>query len=122
MAYFAIDGYDIINFIAEKGIEWSVNDVDGPNAGRTMDAQMHRDKVGEKKKVKIKCIPMYTEDTRPLLSRLRNANVIIDTDIDPIDNATTYRAYCSSRPAVCMMIDEDGKPRWDGVEFSLIEV
>ena len=42
---FTINGVDITPFIAFGGLQYSLNDVDAPNTGRSMDATMHRARV-----------------------------------------------------------------------------
>lgn len=64
---FMIDGVDIRHFIAEKGIKWQRNDVDGPNAGRALaSADMIRDRVAIKGRLDITCRPLTFQEAKML--------------------------------------------------------
>ncbi len=59
---FSIDGVDIRPYIAEKGIQWSRNDIDGENAGRTLSGVMVRDRVATKMRLDVSCRPLLREE------------------------------------------------------------
>ena len=54
---------DITKGIAYQGITFSRNDVEAPDAGRTLDGIMHRSRVAIKEKIKIKTVPMHPVPT-----------------------------------------------------------
>ena len=56
-----IDGVDITPYIAYQGIQYTRNDIDGPNAGRALDGTMYRDRVTVKDKWTITCRPLTGE-------------------------------------------------------------
>ena len=41
---FKINGTDITPYIANGGLQYTRNDLDGPNAGRALDGTMYRDR------------------------------------------------------------------------------
>ena len=63
-----IDGTDITDLIAEKGIKWTRNDLDGPNAGRTLSGLMIRDRVAIKIKLEITCKELTGDELRMLMN------------------------------------------------------
>ena len=119
--YFRVNGVNILPFIAEKGLEWTENDIDAPDSGRTLDGLMHRGKVCEKRKVSITCWPLNPVESQIVLNSLTPQYVQVETNIDPKYGDTVMTMYNSSRPATCLIIDEKGNPKWDGIKFNLIE-
>ena len=59
-----VDGHDLTRFVVSGGYAVSRNDVDGRNAGRTMDAKMHRDYITFKRKLEIKFRPLSKDEWR----------------------------------------------------------
>ena len=96
--YMMINGLNIIDYIAE--IKWSSNDLDGPEAGRTLDTIMHRDKLGEKARFDIKLIPIPANLAIQIMAVLKNpefdcvTNLIVsDANMSP----SSFRMYNSTR-------------------------
>ena len=79
---FLIDGLDVSPYVAYKGFKWTRNDIDGPDAGRTMDGMMHRLRVATKIRLDITCRPLTTEETRILLPAILPEYVNVTYD-DP---------------------------------------
>jgi hypothetical protein len=48
------ENFDITSFVIKGGLMVARFDIDGPNAGRTMDMKMHRDYLGYKRKIELK--------------------------------------------------------------------
>ena len=63
-----IDGVDITDWVEENGIKWTRNDLDGPNAGRTLTGLMIRDRVAVKIKLQVTCKNLVGEDLQTLLN------------------------------------------------------
>nr|DAT70870.1 MAG TPA: hypothetical protein [Caudoviricetes sp.] len=55
---FKINGTDITPYIANGGLQYTRNDLDGPNAGRALDGTMYRDRVATKDKWTVNCRPL----------------------------------------------------------------
>lgn len=119
--YFRVNGVEILRYIADKGLEWQENDIDAPDSGRTLDGLMHRGKVCEKRKLSITCWPLKLAESRIVLNALSDQYVQVDTNLDPKYGTTSMTMYNSSRPASCLIIDEDGNAKWDNIKFNLIE-
>lgn len=114
-----INNHDYSGKIERKGVSWERNDLDGDDAGRTMDGIMHRAKVDTKRKLGYKLMNM----TRAELAQL-------DTDLSSDTFSATYldlhgvqtrTFYCTSFKATTEQVcDEDGE--WGDATFNMIEV
>ena len=116
----SINGTDITNWIAEKGIKWTRNDLDGPNAGRTLSGLMIRDRVAIKIKLEITCKELYGEDLQTLLTLLLPEYVDV-TYNDPLYGEVTKTMYSNNNTSILNRIDTAGKRVWGSIMFPLIE-
>ncbi len=57
-----VNGYDLTKYLIEGGLGESRNDLDGPNAGRTMDGYNHRDYITFKRKYEAKWRSLKKEE------------------------------------------------------------
>lgn len=112
-----IDGIDMMPYIVQNGIKWSRNDVDGANAGRTMDATMHRQRVAEKARLDVTCLPLPSEHAAIVLNAIRPEYFEVEY-MDPMDGLSIKTMYCSTVPATYVDTDTD---LWNGIAFALIE-
>lgn len=117
---FKIDGVDILPFITQKGIKWQRNDLDGENAGRTMDGIMHRSRVASKIRLDITCIPLKSEDAKTILNLIYPEYVTVEYT-DPMYGLVTKTMYSNNNPATFMALHSDGTEYWEGISFPLIE-
>ena len=109
-----ISGQDITDFIANGGLQWSRNDIDGPNAGRALDGTMYRDRVAVKKRYDITLKPVTTLEKNTVLALIEPE--FYQAEID----GETFEAYTSSVPAQYLM-KINGKEYWTGIKFAVIE-
>lgn len=117
---FKINGTDITPYIANGGLQYTRNDLDGPNAGRALDGTMYRDRVATKDKWTVNCRPLTSQETATLLSLIEPEYVSL-TVTNPKTNTTrTYQAYSNNVPAEFLMI-KNGVEYWTGISFPLIE-
>lgn len=117
---FKINGVDIAPYILEGQLQWTRNDVDGPNSGRALDGTMYRDRVAKKAKWTVPCIPLSGPDAAKILTLIEPEYVTV-TCTDPMTNSLrTFQAYSNNVPAT-HMITEDGVDKWSGISFPLIE-
>lgn len=120
--YFKIDGVDVMRYIEDSGLKWQRNDVDSSNAGRTMDATMHRGRVAVKIRYDITCRTLTTEEANKLLQLILPEFVTVETNLDPLYSTTIKTYYSNNIPATCMTVDPDtGIALWEGITFPLIE-
>lgn len=114
---------DIIQFLEHKGIKWQRNDVDGPNAGRTLDATMHRDRVATKIRLDCTCKPLTTLQASQLLEAIQPEYIDVTyTDVRLGAVRQNVRMYSNNVPATHCVITSDGTEYWEGITFPLIEV
>lgn len=118
---FTIDGIDMTPYIAFGGVKWTRNDVDGPNAGRTMDAVMHRGRVATKIRLDVTCRPLEANEASVVLNAIYPQYVTV-TYTDPmLGRDVTRTMYSNNNPATYMIRRRDGRELWNGITFPLIE-
>ena len=115
-----INGTDITDLIAEKGIKWTRNDLDGPNAGRTLSGLMIRDRVAIKIKLEITCKELSGDELRMIMNLTLPEFVSVTYD-DPIYGRVTKTMYSNNNAATLSRIDTAGKRVWNSITFPLIE-
>ena len=130
-----IDGVDITPYIAYQGVQWSRNDVNGPNAGRTMSGLMIRDRVATKIRLDITCRPLKTDELRTLLNLIYPEFVTVVYE-DPMQGMVSKTMYANNNKAQflqkyepeetdCQWIcgKDPGQPyeRWFNITFPLVE-
>lgn len=117
----SIDGTDITNFIAYKGVQWKRNDIDGPNSGRTLSGLMIRDRVATKIRLDITCRQLTLTEVRTLLNLLMPEFVSVTYD-DPMDGVVTRTMYANNNGAQFLFAkNNDTQEWWDNITFPLIE-
>lgn len=116
-----IDGLDITSYIAYGGIKWTRNDIDAPDAGRTMDGVMHRGRVATKIKLEITTTPLKTADLRTLLNAIYPEYVEVTYD-DPMEGSVVKLMYSNNNPATFCMVQPNGDEWWKSISFPLVEV
>ncbi|MEE1199466.1 MAG: hypothetical protein U0L09_02330 [Christensenellales bacterium] len=112
-----INGVDILPFVAAKGIKWQRSDLDGENAGRTMDGIMHRSRVATKIRLDITCVSLRSEDARTILNLIYPEYVTVEY-LDPMYGLVTKTMYSNNTPATYINTTTD---KWEGISFPLIE-
>lgn len=118
---FQVNGVDMTPYIAHGGLSWQRSDVDGPNAGRTLDAEMHRDRVAIKTRWDVTCRPVKSSELALILSTIEPEYVSV-TYTDPVTNTVkTGDFYSNNVPAQFLMVNKAGVEYWTGVTFPLIQ-
>lgn len=112
-----INGVNILPFVAEKGIKWQRNDIDGPNAGRTMDGEMHRERITSKVRLDITCLPLYSSDAQTVLNAIAAEYVEVEY-MDPMYGYVIKTMYSNNTPATYINTRTN---MWEGIAFPLIE-
>lgn len=112
-----VNGVDMLPYIVQKGIKWQRNDLDGSNAGRTMDGIMHRERVSTKIRLDITCLPLSSEDAKTVLSAIFPEYVEVEY-LDPLYGYVYKTMYSNNTPATYINTTTD---KWEGITFPLIE-
>ena len=115
-----IDGTDITNLIAYKGLKWSRNDVDGPNAGRNINGLMIRDRLGTKIRLDVTCRPLKDEE-HSMLMRLLMPEFVSVTYDDPALGVVTKTMYANNHSSTFLIKKPNGREYWGSVSFPLVE-
>ena len=115
-----INGTDITPLIAAGGFKWQRNDLESPDAGRTLDGIMHRGRVTTKIRLDITCRPLSALELKLLLRIIINEYVSVEYD-DPMSGREYKTMYSNNNPATCLIVHSDGTETWDEVTFPLIE-
>lgn len=115
---FKINGRDMLPYIAQKGIKWQRYDLDGPNAGRTLDGNLIRDRVASKIRMDITCLPLSSDDAMIVLNTIYPVYVDVEYT-DPMYGNVIKTFYSNNIPATYINTTTD---MWEGITFSLIEI
>lgn len=112
---------DITRRIVQGGFSMSENDLDSPNAGRTLDGIMYRGKVTEKNRADIKLVDIKEVDLAPILAILRNEYFTCETDMFTGKGVLVMEMYNSTRKYSVVIIDSDGVAWYQDVSFNIIQ-
>ncbi len=119
---FEINGFDIVPFVEEDGIDWTANAIDGPDAGRDLAADMDRDLIAYKASGKISCVWMPKETALLLHRAIMPEYVTVRTDTIPwIDGVVTKRMYSNNISSKLLQEYTDGTKVYGDLTFPLIE-
>ena len=117
---FTVNGVNILPYIEENGIKWQRNDIEAPEAGRTLDATMHRGRVAMKVRLDITCRPLKTSEAMILMNAIYPEYVTVRYE-DPRQGDVTKQMYSNNTPATCATVYPDGTAVWEDITFPLIE-
>lgn len=118
---FTVDGVNLLPYLAGEGLKWQRNDLDSPDAGRTMDGVMHRARIASKVTLELTCRSLTTQEAKTVLQAIYPEFVTVVYE-DPQEGTTvTKTMYSNNNPATFMQLETDGTYRWTGISFPLIE-
>lgn len=117
-----INGTDITDYIAFQGLKRGRNDVESPNAGRTLDAVMHRGRVATKLRWDVTCRPLTSQELSILENLIMPETVNVTIEGDPYYDTWTRRCYANNTSASYLILKPDGRQLWGGITFPIIEV
>lgn len=122
MFVLTIDGVDITPYIAHRGVKWTRSDVESPDAGRTMDAVMHRGRVATKRRLDVTCKPLKTSEARTVLQAIYPQFVTVRFTDPQEGGVVTKTMYSNNNPASFLLNRDGGQEElWDGITFPLVE-
>lgn len=114
-----INGVDIVPYIAYNGLKWSRNDVESPEAGRSLDSMMHRGRISTKIRLDVTLKLLKLEELRMILNLIQPEYVTVYYD-DPLYGLRYATMYSNNIPA-SYQIKKGDREYWTGVTFPLIE-
>ena len=112
---------DITPYIAWQGLSFSRNDVDGPDAGRTMDGRMHRNRVAVKEKIQIKTVPLTRAQVSTLQILLYPETLTVRVTPYPRTNAAAVFSMYSNNVTTQHIIHRESGEDLQAMTFPLIE-
>ena len=112
---------DITACVAENGIKWHRNDIDGPNAGRNIDGTMERDRVATKIRMDVTCVFLTYDELKQVFGLIYPEYIQVYYN-DPLWGTRTVWMYSNNHPATFSHYDTHGVELWKEVTFPLIEV
>lgn len=116
-----VNGVNLIPYLKWQGFNWRRNDVEGSDAGRTQDIDMHRNRLGMKVRLDCECTPIRLADASKVLTTIEPEFVTVRYT-DPMQGKeVTKTMYSNNCPATFCKRDADGTDWWMGITFPLIE-
>ena len=112
---------DITGYIAFGGLQWSRNDIDDPESGRTLYGVMHRGRVATKIRLDITCRPLKASELSIVLNLIYPEYITVRYN-DPMSGQATKTMYSNNNPASYCIKKPNGTEWWNGITFPLVEV
>lgn len=91
-----VDGVDLLPYLQSADYTVKREDLDGPNAGRTLDGRMHRDFLGGKRKIETKLRPLTPSEWQHLEHSILRNKPWHQVTFDDFGVTTTVKMYHSS--------------------------
>lgn len=113
-------GVDMTPYIAYKGIKWKRADVDGEDAGRTLDGLLHRDRKAIKMRLDVTCKPLTSAEASTVFTAIEPVWVDVVYN-DPRLGANTRKTVYSNNIPASYEMEIGGVDYWGGITFPLIE-
>lgn len=119
---FTVNGVNLLPYLAAEGLRWKLSDLDAPDAGRTLDGVMHRNRVAQKVDLEVTCRPLTTAEASIVLQAINPEFVTVVYDDPRAGTTQTKTMYSNNRPATFLQQSWDGQSYvWTGITFPLIE-
>lgn len=115
-----VNGVNMIPYIAHQGLKYSINDVDGPNAGRTQDGTMERDRVARKVRWDVTCRPLLSSELATVLQALSSEWLVV-TYTDPETGGLINKTMYTNNIPAQYLLKKGNVDYWGGVTFPLVE-
>ena len=113
---------DITPMIAWQGLTFSRNDVDAPDAGRTMDGTMHRGRVASKEKMEIKTVQLTRAQVSALETLLFPETIQVRVTPYPKTNAAHTMTMYSNNVKATYIIHRANGEDLQSLSFPLVEI
>ena len=113
---------DITPMIAWQGLTFSRNDVDAPDAGRTMDGTMHRGRVASKEKMEIKTVQLTRAQVSALETLLFPETIQVRVTPYPRTNAAHTMTMYSNNVKATYIIHRASGEDLQSLSFPLVEI
>lgn len=112
---------DITPMIAWQGLTFSRNDVESPDAGRSLDGLMHRGRVAVKEKMNVKTVPLTREQSARLQTLIFPETIMVRVTPYPRTNAAHIMSMYSNNVSTTYLIHKNNGEDLQTLSFPLIE-
>lgn len=112
---------NITPFIAWQGLTFSRNDIDGPEAGRTMNGTMHRCRVSSKEKMQVTTKPLTKAQSAMIQSLIFPESFSVRVTPYPRTNAAKTMTMYSNNVSTTFLIHRQSGEELCSLSFPLIE-
>lgn len=113
---------DITPYIAWKGLSFSRNDVDAPDAGRDMSGLMHRGRVAVKEKMNIQTVTLTKSQSAALQTLLYPESIQVRVNPYPRTNAQYTMTMYTNNVKTTHVVTTKSGDELQSLSFPLIEV
>lgn len=113
---------NITPYIKYQGLSFSRNDVEAPDAGRTLDGTMHRLRVAEKERMDVETVPLTNEQVVTLHALLDPVTIQVKVNPYPKTNRTNTMTMYSNDVKTSYVIHRDDGTDLQTMSFPLVEV
>ena len=117
---FTINEVNILPYVASDGLKYTRSDLDGENAGRTMDGVMHRDRIASKIRWDVTCKLLSAEELAVVLSLIEPEFVEV-TFTDPMTGQPVTKTMYSNNIPTQLAFAHKAGSWWTNLTFPLIE-
>ena len=112
---------DITPWIAWQGLTFSRNDVDSPDAGRTMSGLMMRGRVASKEKMEVKTVQLTRAQSSRLQTLLFPESIQVRVTPYPRTNSAHVMKMYSNNVKTTYVIHRENGEDLQSLSFPLIE-
>lgn len=113
--------FDITPWIAWQGLTFSRNDVDSPDAGRTMSGLMMRGRVASKEKMEVKTVQLTRAQSSKLQTLLFPESIRVRVTPYPRTNSAHIMKMYSNNVKTTYVIHRENGEDLQSLSFPLIE-
>lgn len=113
--------FDITPWIAWQGLTFSRNDVDSPDAGRTMSGLMMRGRVASKEKMEVKTVQLTRAQSSKLQTLLFPESIQVRVTPYPRTNSVRVMKMYSNNVKTTYVIHRENGEDLQSLSFPLIE-
>ena len=118
--YLKINGTDILPYLVQGGLKWSRNDLESPDAGRTLDGKMWRGRVATKIRLDLTFKELPTDQLHRVLKLLQPEFVTAEY-YDPLLGNRSVQMYSNNISAALGTVYDQERQLWQGFSAPLIE-
>ena len=117
-----INGTDITPFVKYQGVTFSREDIEAPDAGRTLDGLMHRERIAIKERMDVQTVQLTRSQVAQLHALLKPETFTVTIDPYPRTNASYTMTMYSNSIKTNYVIHRSNGEDLQEISFPLVEV